>query len=83
MKYKYTFCDDQMILATDGERLYFVVTELWEERLDFPEGADQERGSVERYMLPIALSRWDSLCWKPVDGLDWSASYCILCEKLL
>ena len=53
---KYTFCDDWLILATDGAgRHYYVVTELWEEWLDFPEGADRERGSVEKYSTADAL----------------------------
>jgi len=77
---KYTFCDEWLILATDGERLYYVVTELWDEWLDFPEGADQEEGAVEKYMLPIALSRWDSLPWKSLDSLDWPDLFCILCS---
>jgi hypothetical protein len=77
---KYTHCDDWLIFATDGARYYYVVTELWEEWFDLPEGADQEEGAVETYMLPIALKRRDSLCGEPVDGPDWSASFCILCS---
>ncbi len=80
MKYQYTYCDDQMILATDGTRHYYVITELWDEWLDFPEGAGRERGSGEKYLLPIALKRWDSLCWEAVDRPDWPVSYCLLCE---
>lgn len=61
---KYEKCDDWFIFARgdDGE-LYAVCTEIWPEWLDCPEGADQEPRAVEKYMLPVALKKWDRLNW--------------------
>lgn len=64
---KFLTCDDWLIIAVDQERkAYYVITELWEEWLDLPEGADQEENAVAKYMLPIAFKEWDRLSWKPV-----------------
>lgn len=62
----YDHCDDWMIFARNpAGDLFFVVTEMWPEWLDLHDGADQERGAVERFMLPVALAKWDQLNWIP------------------
>ncbi len=61
----YSRCDDWLILARDAVgQLYAVNTEMWPEWLHCPAGADQERGAVERYMLPVARARWDRLMFR-------------------
>jgi hypothetical protein len=62
----YAFCDDWLIFAKDAEgNLYYVITEMWEEWLDCPDDADQEENAVEKYMLPIAKEKWNTLRWNP------------------
>ena len=61
---EYLKCDDWFIFARgDDGHLYAVSTEIWPEWIDYPEGSDQEIGAVEKYMLPVALKKWDSLNW--------------------
>lgn len=65
--FTYDHCDDWLIFARNpAGKLFFVVTEMWPEWLDLHPDADQERGAVERYMLPIALSKWATLPWEQV-----------------
>jgi len=59
------FADDWLILAKDATgKLHCVSTELWEEWIDLPKDADQEKGAVAKYMLPIALKKWENLSWR-------------------
>lgn len=63
-KLTYSHCDDWMIYAraSNGD-LYYVITELWSEWLDVSERNRRRADAVERYMLPIAIQRWNSLGW--------------------
>ena len=65
----YWMCEDWLIYGkgSDG-RTYWVSTELWPAWADLPEDADQEEGSIEKYMLPLARQRWDSLRWQTFDA---------------
>lgn len=66
---KYAFCDDWFIYAVDEKgKLYYVITETWTEWLDLHKNADQEPNAVEKYMLPIALKKWDRLNFKETDS---------------
>ena len=66
---KYAFCEDWFIYAIDEEgRLYFVITEFWPEWSDLSEKADQEPNAIEKYILPIALKKWNTLRFKKTDN---------------
>jgi len=66
---KYAFCEDWFIYAIDEEgRLYFVITEFWPEWSDLSEKADQEPNAIEKYILPIALKKWNTLRFRKTDS---------------
>jgi hypothetical protein len=63
---EYAFCDDWFIYAQDpdSDDLYFVSTELWPEWADYTEAQMDEEKAVEKYMLPVAKKKWETLPWE-------------------
>lgn len=60
----YVGCSDWLILAEDQNGdTWYVSTECWAAWADLPDGADQEDGAIEKYMLPLARKVWTNLPW--------------------
>lgn len=73
-RFCYLKCDDWFIYAKDKEgNVYSLVTECWGAWNDLHEGADQEEGAVEKYMLPIAFKKWDSMDWRKCPDIEAEA----------